>query len=297
MAIIDWNLKYRRDLKRKNYSPHTVKTYMNAIKLFVLWVDVPLEEVRHEKIGQYIDSLMYKRLKAKTVNCHLAIIRLFYDYLIRREGLKIPNPVKKGNCQRLPQPLPKHLREEEIDVLFGSIKNHRDLAMFKLMLRCGLRVEEVAHLTMKALDLKRRKVFIYNGKGGKGRVVYLSNDAYQALVQYLKVRSCSKVKKVWLVEKGTFKGKPISVRGIQKRIEYYSRKTGVKVSCHQLRHTMATQLLNADADIVTIQDLLGHSRITTTQRYCQVSNLKAQRDYHKAMEVVMQRTARDPTRL
>jgi site-specific recombinase XerD len=86
------------------------------------------------------------------------------------------------------------------------------------------------------------------------------------------------------------KGKPISVRGIQKRIEYYARKSRLKVSCHQLRHTMATQLLNADADLVTIQDLLGHSQITTTQRYCRVSNLKVQRDYYKAIEVVMQRT-------
>jgi site-specific recombinase XerD len=239
MAIIDLIPDYRRSLKRKNYSPHTVKTYMHTIKLFVLWVDVPLEEVNHQKIEQYIDFLMFKRLKAKTVNCHLAIIRLFYDYLIWREGLQISNPVKKGDCQRLPRPLPKHLREEEIDVLFEAITNHRDRAMFKIMLRCGLRVEEVANLTLKSLDLKRRKIFIHNGKGGKGRVVYISDDAYQG------IRSSSKVQKAFLVEKGTFKGKPLSVRGIQKRIEYYSRKTGVKVSCHQLRHTLATQLLNA----------------------------------------------------
>ncbi len=79
------------------------------------------------------------------------------------------------------------------------------------------------------------------------------------------------------------------MRGIQHRMQYYAKKAGLKVSCHQLRHTMATQLLNADADLVTIQDLLGHTRIKTTQRYCQVSNLKVQRDYHKAIERVMLR--------
>jgi len=80
------------------------------------------------------------------------------------------------------------------------------------------------------------------------------------------------------------------VRGIQKRMEYYARKSRLNVSCHRLRHTMATQLLNADADLATIQDLLGHGQITTTQRYCWVANLKVQRDYYKAMEVVLQRT-------
>jgi site-specific recombinase XerD len=75
-------------------------------------------------------------------------------------------------------------------------------------------------------------------------------------------------------------------------MEYYARKTGLKVSCHHLRHTMATQLLNAEAEVVTIQDLLGHSGISTTERYCTVSNVKVMRDYFKAMEVIMQRTAR-----
>ncbi|MDP3039135.1 MAG: tyrosine-type recombinase/integrase, partial [Deltaproteobacteria bacterium] len=89
---------------------------------------------------------------------------------------------------------------------------------------------------------------------------------------------------------GPMRGKPLSVRGIQKRIEYYARKSKLNVSCHRLRHTMATQLLNADAGLATIQDLLGHGQITTTQRYCRIANLKVQQDYYKAMEVVMQRT-------
>ena len=114
--------------------------------------------------------------------------------------------------------------------------------------------------------------------------------AHDALVAYLKIRSHYRVKKVFLVEKGNYKGQPISIRGIQKRIEYYAKKTGLKVSCHRLRHTMATQLLNAEAEVETIQDLLGHNWITTTQRYCKVSNLKVQRDYFKAMRNVLQRS-------
>ncbi|MCP4313528.1 MAG: tyrosine-type recombinase/integrase, partial [Bacteroidetes bacterium] len=114
-----------------------------------------------------------------------------------------------------------------------------------------------------------------------------SEDARSALFTYLAKRS-SKAKRLFLVQKGPMSGKPLSVRGIQKRMEYYGRRSGLNVSCHQLRHTMATQLLNADADLATIQDLLGHSQITTTQRYCRLANLKVQRDYYKAMEMVLQ---------
>ena len=117
----------------------------------------------------------------------------------------------------------------------------------------------------------------------------MSEDARSALSAYMEKRS-SKAKALFLVQKGPMRGKPLSVRGIQKRIEYYARKSDLNVSCHRLRHTMATQLLNADADLATIQDLLGHGQITTTQRYCRVANLKVQRDYYKAMEVVLQRT-------
>jgi site-specific recombinase XerD len=162
--------------------------------------------------------------------------------------------------------------------------------MFLLMLRCGLRVEEVANLTLDVIEFKRRRIWVQDGKWGKDRMVYISNDAMKALIEYLRIRPESETPKVFLVEKGTCRGQPISIRGIQKRMEYYAKKSGLKVSCHQMRHTMATQMLNAGAELVTIQDLLGHSSIRTTERYSKVSNLKVQKDYHKAMEVVMQRT-------
>lgn len=263
---------------------------MHTLKQFVMWVDVPVEQVNHKKLLAYIDHLLNRRLHPKTINCHLDSIRGFYNYLIDEEQVRIVNPVKRGYTLRLSRPLPRHLRDEEVMLFFKAIRSRRDRAIFMLMLRCGLRVEEVANLTLAALDLNRHQLFVYNGKGAKDRVVYISDDTYDALTQYLKARPSSRVRKVFLVQKGTFKGNPISVRGIQKRMEYYARKAGLNVSCHQLRHTMATQLLNADADLVTIQDLLGHTRIKTTQRYCRVSNLKVQRDYHKAIAVVMQRT-------
>jgi site-specific recombinase XerD len=264
---------------------------MNTLKHFILWLDVPVEEVTHKKIQAYIDHLRNKTLAPKTINCHLDSIRGFYDYLCYEEELCITNPVKRGYALRLSRPLPKHLRDEEVIILLNAIHNRRDQAIFRLMLRCGLRVEEVANLSLGAIDPKRRRIFVQDGKGAKDRVVYVSDDALQALADYFRVRPSSRAMKVFLVEKGPLTGKPISVRGIQKRMEYYAKRSGLKVSCHHLRHTMATQLLNAEADLVTIQDLLGHTRIKTTQRYCKVSNLKVQRDYFKAMERVMRTTA------
>ena len=250
----------------------------------MLWVDEPIESVTHHKIGSYIDYLLKKRLAPKTINCHLISIRRFYDYLRLEEDFDIANPVRKGCHLRQPRPLPKHLKDDEVKRLLAVVDNLRDRAIIMLMLRSGLRVGEVVNLTLTAFDWSRRRLYIYNGKGGKDRVVYISPDTYHALSEYIQNRPACRAKRLFLVERGRYKNNPISVRGIQKRIEYYAKKTRVNVSCHRLRHTMATQLLNADADLVTIQDLLGHSRISTTQRYCKVCNLKVQRDYFKAMD-------------
>jgi site-specific recombinase XerD len=291
MDITDAIIRYRRFLKRMNISPNTVKNYLNGLKLFVIWLDVPIEETTYRKVIAYMDYLLGKRLKPKTVNCYLNSVCQFYHYLSEEEEVPIVNPVKKPNIMKLPRGLPKHLKEEQIEILFKNLKGPRDRAMFMIMLRCGLRVEEVAHLSLGSIDLKRRILFIQDGKGAKDRIVYISNDALAALLEYLRVRPADKVKKVFLVEKGPLTGQSISIRGIQKRMEYYADKTNLRISCHHLRHTMATQMLNADTDLSTIQDLLGHNSIRTTQRYCRISNPKVRRDYFKAMEVIMQRTA------
>ncbi|MCX5851157.1 MAG: tyrosine-type recombinase/integrase [Deltaproteobacteria bacterium] len=294
MAITDAIMNWRRSLKRRNCAPNTVKNYLNALRHFVIWLDVPVEDVTHTTIARYLDYLMAKRLKPKTINCQVNSIRQFYHYLRDEEHISLTNPIRRHHLLRMPRPLPRHLNDEQVEAFFHAVRGPRDQAMFMLMLRCGLRVEEVAHLTLGAIDFPRRRILIEDGKGSKDRIVYMSNDALRSLVVYLKVRPASRVKKVFLVEKGPATGHPLSIRGIQKRMEYYARTTHLAISCHHLRHTMATQLLNADAELVTIQDLLGHDSIKTTQRYCRVSNLKVQRDYYKAMEVIMQRTAGTP---
>jgi len=275
-------------LKRRNYSSHTKRNYLNRLQHFLIWLPVAVESATSEHIKTFIDVLLDRRLSPQTINGHLIAIRSFYRYLQEEEEQKIDNPVISGLSLRLPRPLPRFLQDSEVRAFFSVISKQRDLAIFMLMLRCGLRVEEVANLTLGAVDYQRNQIMVRCGKGAKDRLVYLYDDAADALADYLQLRPETDEPRIFLVEKGIYKGRPLSVRGIQKRAEYYSDKSGVHVSCHQLRHTMATDLLNAGADILTIQYLLGHSRIKTTLRYARLSNQRARMDYYQSMTRVME---------
>ncbi|MCX5908200.1 MAG: tyrosine-type recombinase/integrase, partial [Deltaproteobacteria bacterium] len=176
--------RYRRALKRKNYSAHTLKSYMNILSHFGRWALVPLCEVTSKEIGLYVDQLLQKRRTPKTITCHLQTIRLFFEHLIEEEEIPMANPVTRISI-RLPKPLPRHLKDDQVTKLFAVITDVRDRAMFMLMLRCGLRVEEVARLTVDAVEYGRGQIFVANGKGAKDRVVYVSEDARSALLAYL----------------------------------------------------------------------------------------------------------------
>lgn len=277
-------LSYRKYLKRRNYSAHTVKNYLNRLKHFLGWLPVPVEAVTAAYVKRYLDHLLEKRLAPKTINEHLLVIRSFYRYLHEEEAREVEIPTTRKMALRMPKPLPRNVRQSELDLFFSAITRKRDRAIFMLMLRCGLRVEEVANLELEDIDYHYSQIFVRGGKGGKDRTTYFSTETGAALAAYLRIRPPTRVNQVFLVEKGKYRGKPLSVRGIQKRMEYYTRKSGTSVTCHRLRHTMATQLLNGGADIVTIQELLGHSDIELTMRYSRLSNLKAQNDYFRVIE-------------
>ena len=275
-------------MKRRNYTSHTRKNYLNRLQHYLIWLPVEVESATPAHIKEFIDLLLDRRLNPQTINGHLIAIRSFYRYLQDEEQLQIDNPVVSGLSLRLPKPLPRFLQDGEVQAFFSVITKPRDLAIFMLMLRAGLRVEEVANLTLGSVDPRRSQIMVRGGKGAKDRLVYLYEDVADALAAYLELRSETDEPRVFLVEKGLYKGQPLSVRGIQKRAEHYSEKCGVHVSCHQLRHTMATDLLNAGADVVTIQYLLGHSRIKTTLRYARLSNQRARMDFYQSMDRVVE---------
>lgn len=291
MRIIESILNYRLYLKRKNYSELTIKNYLHRLKLFFSWVAVPVEATSVTEVKMYIDYLLEKRMAPHSINCHLSSIRGFYDYLIDEEDVSLKNPVVRGLMLREPHPLPRYIHDNDVELFLASVTSVRDRAIIMLMLRCGLRVQEVVNLTLDVIDYRRSQILVQAGKGAKDRMVYISHDAAVALAAYLRKRPVTKERQIFLAEKGRCKGNPISVRAVQKRVEYYAKSSGIPVTCHRLRHTMATQLLNADADIVSIQQILGHTKIKTTQRYSKLLNRKTQRDYFQAMEAVMERTS------
>ena len=172
------------------------------MKSFVIWLDVPLESVTHTTVSRYIDYLMRKRLEPKTVNCHVNSISQFYHYLREEENWTITNPIRKNHILKMSRPLPRHLRDEQVETFFKVVKGHRDRAMFMLMLRCGLRVEEVANVSLGVIDFKHRKILIEDGKGSKDRIVYMSNDVIHALAAYLRVRPHPKPKRFFWWKKG-----------------------------------------------------------------------------------------------
>lgn len=287
MQLTESILNYRRFLKRKNFSELTIKNYLHRLKRFFCWTTSPVESTSVKEVKMYIDFMMEQKMAPRTINCHLSSIRGFYDYLKSEENHCVDTPIVTGLLLREPDPLPRYLSERDVESFLDCIESLRDLAIFMLMLRCGLRVQEVVNLTLDVIDYRRSQIFIKAGKGAKDRMVFISHDAGVALANYLRKRPVTKERRIFLAEKGRCRGKPISVRAIQKRVEMHAKVSGIPVTCHRLRHTMATNLLNADADLVSIQELLGHSRIKTTQRYSKISNLKVQRDYFQAMEKVM----------
>jgi len=281
---------FRRYLKRRNYSQYTIVNYLTHIYDFFDFVKKPVAQIGRKDIGNYIDALQQKNYKPKTINCHLGSIRQLYEYLIAENRYPLDNPVPKHYYLRLPDPLPRHLKEEEVNQLLAVVKKTRDQAILLLMVRCGLRVSEVANLKIKHLDLQNLRCEIHESKWGKSRVVYLAQDAALAIQTYLHERYRYKSEYLFVSQKGPSKGKPLGMRAIQKRIEYYTNQVGLDISCHHLRHTMATNLLDVDASLEAIQGLLGHRWISTTQRYCRVSDKKVEQEYFTAMSKVLQST-------
>jgi len=284
---------YLATLRRRNYSPATIESIMYLLTAFIQVLppeqQACLSLVDRNNISVHIDRLQARSLKGATINNHLSAICGFFRFLLDQEQVE-RNPVLESHYLREREyPLPQAMTDEEVRRFLTVIQDKMDRAMFLLLLRSGLRVGEVADRDLADVDMEHQTVRIERGeKNGLGRIVYFSADAKAAL-------------EVWLAQRAPFlevsrlfftkKTKRIEVCTINERFKRYLALADIEKphSAKSLRHTFATQLLNAGVPLTTLQKLLGHDSITTTQLYARLSDRTKRRNYFAAMDRVQAR--------
>jgi site-specific recombinase XerD len=275
-------------LRRRSPEAVTFRHYANDLELFFAWVDKDPPDVTLTDIDAYIAHCQDELGHAfGTINKRLTSIRSFYRFLHSESDDAPPNPViPQRHYIRQGRRLPRDVEDADVERLFAAIDDVRDQAMFLLMLRCGLRVGEVRNLSTSDLYLQPGQGslprLLLHGKRNKERFVFLSAEALDALQAWLDVRPQAGDDAVFLNRYGA----RFSVTGIQLRIGSYCHQAGVWITCHQLRHVFARHLVEARVPVTSIQKLLGHARLRTTQVYLHVSDPQVQADYEAAMAEV-----------
>ena len=277
--------QFQAYLARRQFSAHTVASYTSDLRLFFTEVAVPLGQVSFHEVDQFVESQQQYSRSWATINRRLNALKHFFDFCLDQQ-LVAGNPVKPSHFVRRGRPLPKALSLEQVQRLFGQINHPMDRALFLVILRCGLRVSEVAQLKLEQIDWEQQALHIVQGKGRKDRRVYMSPDAVasvqQCLAQHPGARAQGYV--FWNRKRAQ---QPLSVKAIQKKMERYAKAAGITASCHSLRHTFASNLLEHGAEVVAIRDFLGHSQIASSERYAKISSQKVKQEYMRTMQKIL----------
>ncbi len=278
---------------RRNAEARTWRDYSYDLAQFAASVgDRPPKEITFRDIDQFVSTQVAHGFKPATVNRHLAAVLAFYTYLADEDPDLVCPVLPRRHCLREPQRLPRPVQEEQLREFFAAIETTpppkgepdnriRDRAMFVLMLRCGLRISEVAGLLLSSLYLDEpRPRLVAHGKGTRERSVFLSPQAKRALRAYLKERPALASDHVFL----SYLGAGLSTTAIHKRLMRYRAAAEVTLTAHRLRHSFANDLLAAGAPVTTIQKLMGHRWLETTQIYVQANDQTVAADYHAASQ-------------
>jgi len=276
-------------LHRRNYSPHTIENYGRDLRLFFAPLAQDPSAVSWRDVDAFIQQQCQAQLAATTINRRLNALKHFFEYLVMERQTLAISPVKPSHFLRRGRPLPKPLSQDQVRTLFAQITHPMDHALGLLMLRCGLRVSEVARLTLEAIDWEQASLRIEQGKGRKDRIVYVATDALAALRTCLAARPASVPAGLvfWNQKRPHL---ALSSKGIQKKMERYAKAAGVKASCHSLRHTFASNLLEAGAEVIAIKELLGHASIASSERYAKLSNQRVKQVYQQTIRKVIAQT-------
>jgi integrase/recombinase XerC len=283
--------------KERNDSPHTVKAYERDLGAFAAfcqdyyggpwsWAGVDRLAVRG-----FLAAEQRRGLAKRSVARALSALRTFYRFLNATHGLEV-NPARAARTPKLDRTLPAYLNRAEIELLFaqaearaaaGGFREARDLAMLEMFYSTGMRLSELAGLNDPDVDLVSDQVKL-RGKGKKERIVPVGSHATSALRQYVAQRD-----RLFSGARAVFvnsRGKRITPRGVQlamKRLfDALGGGRGKDLHVHALRHSFATHLLDAGADLRSVQELLGHASLGTTQVYTHTSVERLKKVYHQA---------------
>jgi tyrosine recombinase XerC len=272
---------------QKNYSVNTCRAYERDIKQFIVFIKSSklrsFQDVGDYTFIKYLSQLKEKEYAERSIARKVASLKAFFKFLQNRRLIKA-NPSLLLYSPKTHERLPDFLTLEETERILDSVKvkkwqDFRDKAILELLYSTGMRLGELTALRIGDINLPD-EVLKIKGKGKKERIVPIGKPSLDALLDYLEKKPKKREERVFLNKYG----KPISERGVERIIKKYVKKTGLgkQITPHTFRHTFATHMLDRGADLRTVQELLGHERITTTQIYTHLTMEKLKEFYIKA---------------
>jgi site-specific recombinase XerD len=279
---------YLRHKSRLNHKRSTLESSFTATVLFLDFYrrsgKSDLKDLERSDLEAFIEHEQDRGLKISTVKTRMAFIVAFLHFLVEQD--LIPgSSLKKTIRLKLPDTLPRAINPKDVRKLLAVIHNTRDRALFLLLLRTGIRIGEALGLTLHDLDLRERAVHLFVGeKNSMGRVVYFSDDALFALRRWLKRRDPEK--QFLFYGRGA---RPLCYSAALSRFHKYlgrAKLTGKGYTVHSLRHTMASELLNAGMRLDCLQKLMGHQDIEVTGRYGRLTDKTRKEEYFRAMQKI-----------
>jgi integrase/recombinase XerD len=284
----DHAIRYLQDLYRRNCKAGTIRSATTTIVQFLMFLNQQgfnaVEHTTRQDIEAFVELLQDRGLKIGTVRTRLNALYAFIQFLSTANPID-PHILLCKVKLKMPQRLPRAIPVEDVNQLIAAINSTRDRAMILLLLRTGMRIGELLGLVVNDVDLNTRTVKIFIGeKNHIGRVVYFSEDARQALEAWLKERYRHKPCLFYGQGRSRF-----SYNGARMMFKKYLKKAQLDhkgYSLHCLRHTFATELLNAGMRLECLQQLLGHRRIEITRIYARLSDKSRAAEYFKAMAII-----------
>ena len=273
---------------RRNCKEATLSSSGTAIKFFLTFLRGSgkdrLEDATRQDIEAFVEHLQDRGLKINSVRNRLVSIYSFLQFLVDND-LFVTDILSKKIKLKLPDSLPRAIDPQDVKTLFSVMDHPRNRAMFLLLLRTGMRIGELLDLRPSDVNLQEQKVMIYIGeKNYRGRVVYFCDDAREALEKWMQTRDPQRQCLFYASTRHS-----LTYATVRVRFKKYLEKAGLGhkgYTMHQLRHTFATDLLNAGMRIECLQPLLGHSTLEMTRRYARLSNKSREAEYFRAMSTI-----------